>query len=183
MNEMLDFLKALSSADRLRIIGLLVQRHASRAEISTRLNLQMREVFDHLEFLEQVGVISQKDDLYELDSDKLSTLARDQLAQERQAYVPTPELDDKSKKVLKAYLNPDGSLKQIPNQPAKLQVILNYLVQAFAPQTDYTEKEVNNILRRFNEDTAGLRRALVDFGLLAREGDGSRYWRVEESAA
>jgi len=183
MNEMLAFLKAMSSADRLRIIGLLAHKRASRAEITTRLTLPTREVFDHLEFLEQVGVVSQKDDVFELNPDQLTAFARDQLAQERQVYVPAPELDDKSRKVLRAYLNPDGSLKQVPNQPAKLQVILNYLVQAFAPQTDYTEKDVNNILRRFNEDTAALRRALVDFGLLAREGDGSRYWRVEESAA
>ena len=32
--EMLDFLKAASDVDRLRIIGLLAQRHASRAEIA-----------------------------------------------------------------------------------------------------------------------------------------------------
>jgi hypothetical protein len=183
MNEMLDFLKAMSSADRLRIIGLLAQKPSSRADISTKLDLPAREIFDHLEFLEQVEVVSQKDDVYELNSDMLSTLARDQLAQERPAYVPAPDLDDKSRKVLRAYLNPDGSIKQVPNQAAKLQVILDYLVQAFAPETDYTEKEVNNILRRFNEDTAGLRRDLVDAGLLARESNGSRYWRVKGNAS
>jgi hypothetical protein len=179
MNEMLDFLKAVSSADRLRIIGLLAQKRATRAEISAQLTLPAREVFDHLEFLEQVGVVSQKDDLFELNPDKLTAFARERLAQERQAYIPAPGLDDKSRRVLRACLNPDGSVKQVPGQLAKLQVILHYLVQAFAPQTDYTEKEVNDILRRFNEDTAGLRRDLVDAGLLARESDGSRYWRVE----
>lgn len=179
MNEMLAFLQAMSSADRLRIIGLLAQSRASRAEISTQLTLSTREIFDHLEFLEQVGVVRQVDDVFELNPDQLTALARDQLAQERQVYVPAPDLDDKSRRVLKAYLNPDGSVKQVPGQSAKLQVILRYLAQAFAPQTDYTEKEVNGILRRFNEDTAGLRRDLVDAGLLARESDGSRYWRVE----
>jgi hypothetical protein len=43
---------------------------------------------------------------------------------------------------------------------------------------NYTEKEVNTILRRFHLDTAGLRRDLVDANMLARESDGSRYWRV-----
>jgi len=90
-------------------------------------------------------------------------------------------LDDKSKKVLKAYLNADGSIRQIPNQPVKLQVVLNYLIQAFAPDTNYTEKEVNQILRRFHEDTAGLRRDLVEAKMLERISDGSRYWRVDES--
>jgi hypothetical protein len=57
-------------------------------------------------------------------------------------------------------------------------VVLNYLVQAFALSTNYTEKEVNQILRRFHEDTAGLRRDLVDAKMLSRESDGSRYWRM-----
>jgi hypothetical protein len=179
--EMLDFLKAMSDADRLRIIGLLTQRPASRADIVTKLNLPLRDVVDHLAFLEFVGVVSQKDDIYELDESKLSTLAQDNFAKERPSYVPAPELDAQSKKVLKAYLNADGSIRQIPAQP-KLQVILNYLIQAFAPNTNYTEKEVNQILRRFHEDTAGLRRDLVDAKMLDRISDGSRYWRVDEGA-
>ena len=52
----------------------------------------------------------------------------------------------------------------------------------FEDDTDYTEKEVNTILRRFHIDTAALRRYLVDHGLMARERDGSRYWRVKEEA-
>lgn len=79
--------------------------------------------------------------------------------------------------MLKAYLHPDGRIKQIP-APPKLQVILNYLVQFFEFEANYTEKDVNAMLGRFNEDTSGLRRDLVDAGLLARESDGSRYWRV-----
>jgi hypothetical protein len=180
--EMLDFLKAMSDADRLRIIGLLTQRRASRADIVTKLNLPLRDVVDHLAFLEFVGVLCQKDELYELNDAKLSDLGRVNFAKERPSYVPAPELDAQSKKVLKAYLNADGSIKQIPSQPAKFQVILNYLIQAFAPNTDYTEKEVNQILRRFHEDTAGLRRDLVDAKKLARISDGSRYWRVDEGA-
>lgn len=179
--EILDFLKAMSDADRLRIIGLLSQRRASRADIAAKLNLPLRDVVDHLAFLEFVGVLSQKDDVYELNDSKLADLGRANFAKESRGYVPAPELDDKSKKVLKSFLNPDGSIRQIPAQP-KLQVILNYLIQAFAPNTDYTEKEVNQILRRFNEDTAGLRRDLVDANLLARISDGSRYWRVDEAA-
>ena len=72
----------------------------------------------------------------------------------------------------------DGSIKQIPSQPVKLSVILNYLVEHFEIGKNYTEKEVNSLLRRFNEDTAALRRYLVDAGMLNREGDGSRYWRT-----
>ncbi len=80
--------------------------------------------------------------------------------------------------MLASHLNKDGTIKQIPSQPAKLRVILDYLITAFTPGVNYTEKEVNTILRRFHLDTAGLRRDLVDANMLARESDGSRYWRV-----
>jgi hypothetical protein len=80
---------------------------------------------------------------------------------------------------LAAHLNPDGSIKQIPLQPAKLRVILDYLINAFNVGANYSEKEVNMILARFHADTAGLRRDLIDAGMLERERDGSRYWKPE----
>ena len=46
---------------------------------------------------------------------------------------------------------------------------------------NYTEKEVNTILRRFHLDVVGLRRGLIDSGLMARESNGSRYWRLQRS--
>jgi hypothetical protein len=183
MNEsqMLDLLKALTDADRLRIIGVLTRNRANVQEIAGRLNLPFRDVFNHLAFLEFVGVVKLSDNLYELQTDKLKELARQELGPERAQYTPAPDLDEVSRKVLAAYLNPDGSIRQIPVQkPAKLKVILDYLIQAFTPGVDYTEREVNQIIARFHEDTSGLRRDLVDAGLLARISDGSRYWRVTE---
>lgn len=178
MNEMLDFVKAMSNPDRLRIIGLLSQESATRAEIAQRLKLSVKDSLTHLGFLEFVGAVTQTEGVFTLNNDKLAALAREKLAEARPSYIPADDLDEKSKKVLKAYLNADGSIKQIP-APPKLQVILNYLVEFFEYNTNYTEKEVNTILRRFNEDTAGLRRDLVDAKMLARESDGSRYWRVK----
>ena len=175
--EMLDFVKALADADRLRIIGLLARCRANKSEIARRLGLPLREVINHLAFLAYVSVIAEKDNLYELNTDKMEQLARSQLSGERPAYVPAPDLDEKSRKVLSTYLNADGAIKQLPSQPNKRKVILDYLIQAFAPGTQYTEKEVNTILRRFHVDVSGLRRDLVDAGLLSRQRDGSRYWR------
>ena len=60
----------------------------------------------------------------------------------------------------------------------KLLIILNFIVDAFSFDANYTEKEVNTILRRFHVDTATLRRNLIDHGLMARESDGTKYWRT-----
>ena len=185
-HELLDFVKAMADADRLRIIGVLARRPAKNSEIAEDLNMPLRDAVDHLVFLEHVGVISRKDDLYELNTDKVETLAREQLREKKSEYVPAPDLDEKSRKVLASCLEPDGTIKRLPSQPGQLKVILNYLVQAFTPGVDYTEKEVNTIIRRFHVDVSGLRRDLIDAGLLDRERNGSRYWRPngpERSAA
>ena len=175
--NVLDFVKAVSDADRLRIIGVLAKRGGTATEVAAQLGLPFREVFNHLGQLEFAGVVRKTDDRYSLNDEGLEGLSRNQFSGQRQTYVPAPELDAKTRKVLAAYLNADGSLKQVPLQGAKLQIILHYLAAAFEPDVNYTEKEVNAILRRFHADTASLRRSLVDAGLLARESNGSRYWR------
>ena len=175
--EILDFVKAMSNPNRLRIIGMLSQTPQPVAEVAARLEISIKEAANHLAYLEHVGAILKNDESYTLNDDRLATLAREKLAQKRPSFAPPAGLDEKSKRVLKAHLNPDGSIKQIPAQP-KLQVILAYLAGFFEFNTNYTEKEVNTIIKRFNIDTAGLRRDLIEAGMLARESDGSRYWRV-----
>ena len=178
-HELLDFVKAMADVDRLRIVGILAQENAGQVKIAGHLNMPLRDVVDHLAFLEHVGVVTLNNDLYELNTRKLENLARAQLHEEKPEYVPAPDLDKKSRKVLTSCLNPDGTIKQLPPQPGKLRVILEYLIQVFTSGVNYTEKEVNTIIRRFHVDVSGLRRDLVDASLLDRERDGSRYWRTD----
>ena len=175
--EVLDFVKAMASAERLRVVGALVRGRATQAEIAEQLHLPVRDVYNHLAFLVYVNVVREEDGVYELDEKAIETLARGQFEGKRPQYEEKP---DDVRKVLKAYLNPDGTLKQIPMEKKKMLVILNFIVDVFEFDATYTEKEVNTILRRFNPDTAALRRYLVDHGFMAREGDGSKYWRVKK---
>lgn len=178
--EILAFVKAMASAERLRIIGVLARGRATQAEIVEQLHLPLKDVFNHLSFLVHVGVISETDGVYDLNEKSIESFARGQFEGKRPAYEADEEKPEDVRKVLKNFLNTDGSLKQIPPQGNKLLIILNFIVDAFAFDTNYTEKEVNTILRRFHVDTAALRRYLVDNGLMARESDGTRYWRVRK---
>ena len=180
--EILSFVKAMASVERLRIIGVLTRGRATQAEIAEQLHLPLRDVYDNLAFLAHVGVIHETDGVYDLDEKAIESFSRGQFEGKRPSYEAGEEKPEDVRKVLKSFLNADGSLRQIPPQGNKLLIILNFLVDAFAFDTDYTEKEVNTILRRFHLDTAALRRYLVDNGLMAREGDGSRYWRVKEES-
>ena len=181
--EMLDFVKAVSDVERLRIIGALARGPARASDIAKKLGISFRKAINHLAFLAFVNVVKaqpaacKQDDIYELQSAGLEKLARRQFASQRESYTPAPSLDHTTRKALAAHLNADGSIRQIPHQPAKLRVILEYIVAAFTPGVNYTEKEVNTILRRFHLDAASLRRSLIDADLMRRESDGSRYWR------
>jgi len=178
--EILSFVKAMASAERLRIIGVLVRGQAKQAKIAEQLGMPVRDVFNHLSFLAEVGVVNETDGVYDLDEKAIESFARGQFEGKRESFAPPENKPEDARKVLKNYLNADGSLKQIPAPGNKLLIILNFIVDAFAFDANYTEKEVNTILRRFHLDTAALRRYLVDNGLMARKSDGTRYWRVSK---
>jgi hypothetical protein len=180
--EILSFVKALASADRLRIVGVLARGKASQSDIAEQLHLPIRDVFNHLAFLVEVGIVHEEDGFYDLDEKTIESFARGQFEGKRPSFEAGEEQPEDVRKVLKSYLNADGTLKQIPPQGNKLLIILNFIADAFAYDTNYTEKEVNMILRRFHLDTAALRRYLVDNGLMGRESNGTRYWRVKQEA-
>jgi hypothetical protein len=72
----------------------------------------------------------------------------------------------------------DGRIVQIPRQHAKRRVILDLLAQEFEPGVRYSEREVNDTLRRFHPDTAALRRYMVDDEFMERDATGGLYWRA-----
>jgi hypothetical protein len=77
-------------------------------------------------------------------------------------------------RVLRTFVR-DGRLTSIPTQHSKRLVVLDRLAQEVEPGERYSEGEVNTILRRWHDDTAALRRYLVDDGFMEREQ--GEYWR------
>lgn len=88
-------------------------------------------------------------------------------------------MDAYDRKVLETFTDAEGRITAIPSQNKKFLVLLRYVLEAFEKGQRYSEKEVNAILERYHEDTALLRRALVDYGYMQREGGGKAYWRVD----
>ena len=84
-------------------------------------------------------------------------------------------------KVLKNFLDEEGKLAQWPAKRAKQIKVLQYLAGKFETDTEYNEKEVNQILTEWHsfEDFFLLRRELVESGYLGRTPNGSKYWKVE----
>jgi biotin operon repressor len=183
--ELVDFFKALADANRLKIVGLLAQRPYSVEELAALLDLKASTVSHHLAKLADAGLVSARADsyynVYQLDEKALETKSRSLFSQENlRASVSDVDLDAYDAKVVGDYTRKDGSLKTIPAQRKKLEAVLRYVVKAFKVGKRYSEKQVNEILSGYHEDTASLRRELVGFGLMKREGGGGEYWREEE---
>jgi hypothetical protein len=49
--------------------------------------------------------------------------------------------------------------------------LLKWLVEKFESDRDYSEKEVNTILKRHHEDCATLRREFIGYQLMTRDRD------------
>ena len=179
--EMTLFFKALADSNRLKIIGLLARQSYSVEELAALLNLKASTISHHLSKLAEMGLVTARAEgyysVYQLDKQALEATARSLFSAEQiAAVVKYVDLEVYDRKVLANFGLPDGSLKEIPAQRKKLEVVLRYVVKAFQPDVKYTEKQVNEILSRFHEDTATLRRELVGYGLMKRVGGGGKYW-------
>ena len=181
--QLLIFFKAMADASRLKIIGLLAQKPHSVEELAAMLNLRPSTVSHHLGKLAEAGLVSARAEsyynMYRLEEAALEKFARQLLSNESlPAAAADADLKAYDRKVLHDYLLPDGRLKTIPAQRKKLDVILRHLAKEFTPGIRYPEKQVNEILKKYHDDTASLRRELIGSGLLEREK--SIYWCPEE---
>jgi predicted transcriptional regulator len=182
--ELLAFFKALADANRLKIVGLLANRSYSVEELAALLDLKPPTVSHHLSRLARVGLVTARAEgyysIYSLDRQVLEAAARSLFSREQMtAAVEDVNLDAYDRQVLADFILPDGRLKEIPAQRRKLEVVLRRAVRVFEPGIKYREKQVNEALARFHNDTATLRRELVGYGLMKRDAAGKTYW-VEE---
>ncbi|HNN13518.1 MAG TPA: metalloregulator ArsR/SmtB family transcription factor [Anaerolineales bacterium] len=179
--ELVNFFKVLSDANRLKIIGLLAQHSYSVEELAALLDLKASTVSHHLSKLARVGLVNARAEsyynVYQLDEKALEEKTRSLFSQEKMtASVADVDVDAYDRKVIADFTRKDGSLKTIPAQKKKLEAILRHVAKAFKAGKRYSEKQVNEILSAYHPDTASLRRELVGAKLMMREGGGGEYW-------
>jgi predicted transcriptional regulator len=183
IQELLNFFKALADPNRLKIIGLLAQQDLSVEQMAEMLSVASSTVSHHLSRLSKAGLVSARAEgyynIYQLNAKKLESLSKELLTPEQlPTFVREVDMDAYDQKVVKNFTNPDGTLKTIPGQRKKLFAVLQYILPEFESGRQYQEKEVNQILERFHEDYAQLRRDMIDTGLMKREK--GVYWKVEQ---
>ncbi len=179
--QLLDFFKALAEPKRLKIVGILAQQPYSVEELAAMLDLRESTVSHHLSLLAEAGLVSARAEgyysMYQLESDALHQMAERLLAKETlPAIVQDVDLNAYDAAVVRNFSEASGKLKTLPTQQKKFQAVLRYAARLFDKKKRYSEKEVNRILGRLHDDTASLRRGLIEFKLMKR--DKGVYWLI-----
>ncbi len=181
MALLLSYLKTLADLSRLRILGALATQERTVEELADLLDLKAPTVSHHLARLRALGLVETRAEgvtrwnrLHVAGLERLAKL----LATPEVVATLAADVEGATweRKTLRAFL--DGErLREIPARRKQRQVILRWLAEQFEWEREYSEAEVNEVLKRRHPDVAYLRRDLIGERLVAR--DHGRYWRTE----
>ena len=164
----------LADDGRRRVVAALVLGADSLDSVMTATGMDERTTVGALGRLTRAGLVE-----FDPETSSYLLLAQAfQRAARSEAEPPPPsqfpERPAWERRILdKAFHN--GRLTRIPSKWSHRLVVLDEVAQRFEPGRHYTERQVNASLSALFDDTATLRRNLVDAGMLDRtEG---RYWR------
>jgi DNA-binding MarR family transcriptional regulator len=189
--DLLRFFKALADETRLKMAALLAAKPRSGEQLADLLSIKPATVSHHLAKLADAGLVSSTSEghkkFYALRLDAVRATAQQLQAKDPGLLVPEDTdtgkfypnrvlFEEYDRKVLKDFFNSDGSLRQLPMQRKKFLVVLKHIVKDIEPGREYTEKQINALLKLRHPDTASLRRGLVDFRLMERQS--GIYWRL-----
>jgi hypothetical protein len=160
----------MSDADRLRIIGVLARREATAA---SSLQLGMSPAMPSITWPSSSrSAVRKTEERYEIDSAGLETLSRKQFARTPRRNTCRAGWIEKARRTLIAYINPDGTIKQIlagdqaPRRPGISGQRLYARCELHGEGSQHHPAPLHSIPPL---------RGLVDARLLSRESDGSRY--------
>ncbi len=182
-DTLLQFFKALANESRLKLVGILSQQERSVEELAALLNLTEPTVSHHLNKLKELNLVQMRSQgnthLYQLNSETLQHLCKATLSPEHMTSF-APKLDENAweTKVLNSFLQGDR-IQEIPASRKKRLVVLKWLVNQFAWDTDYPEKQLNEQIKCHHPDCATLRRELIGYRMMARQN--GIYRRLPES--
>ena len=157
----------LGDDERLRVVAAIALGARTVDDVVKAGDLAPDEVRRALPRLMSAGVVEQQDGL-RIDVAAFREAARERPPRRRGLPGATPE----QARVLRNFVE-EGRLKAVPVRAAQRRVVLEYLADRFEEGVEYPEPDVNDVLGRFHDDYASLRRHLVDEGLLTRKA--SRY--------
>ena len=169
MNETVEFLKAIADETRLAIIAELRSSDSYVEKLAENLSLTPATVCYHLKKMEKAGLVTcSRTQFYIIYSLNKEVFARTLSEIVADAAPAKASADPYREKVIKSFFH-CGHLTSLPVQNKKREVVLERIAEFFTPGRDYTEREVNEIIKPIHDDYCTIRRELIGFGLMERK--------------
>ena len=148
--------------------------------LARRLALTEATISHHLSKLHAADLISLRAEgtthWYRLNPEALRAINKSLLSPAKLARAPAVANREPSEaRVLKSFVV-DGRLVKIPESHAKREVVLRWVLDQLDDKR-HREREISELLKRFHDDYATLRRELINHRMMKREG--GIYWKVK----
>ena len=178
VNEMqeesaLRLFKCLGDKTRLQILKSLAKEDMYVELLSERIGLTPATISFHLKKLEEAGaVFSRKEQYYTVYSLNRETFMTSMLEIISEASAEEDEQQKREeayrRKVVESFFE-YGKLKSIPAQRKKERIVLEKIAEDFENGKSYQEKEINDIILKYNEDYCTIRRDMISERILERK--------------
>ncbi len=172
ISQSIEIMKSLADASRLSVLNSLMDKPQYVEELSHRLNLSASTVSFHLKKLEKAGLIYKIKEqyyiVYHIREDILEMTLRELTDFENiEKYLQEERIEKYEQKVLKTFFKRNKLIK-LPVQRKKKLIVLDEFVRRFEPEREYSEKEVDEIIKPVFSDYCTIRRLMIDEKLMKR---------------
>jgi predicted transcriptional regulator len=172
VEESIEIMKALADTSRLMILNSLFEKAQYAEELSERIGLSASTISFHLKKMEEAGLLKkyklQYYHMYEInDSVFGKTLEQFVKFDNIEKYAQEKRIENYKQKVIKSFFK-GNKLIRLPSQNMKKWIVLEVILQKFSPSKEYTEQEINDVIKPIYDDYCTIRRALVDEKLMIR---------------
>ncbi|MBQ4547377.1 MAG: metalloregulator ArsR/SmtB family transcription factor [Oscillospiraceae bacterium] len=169
----LRLFKCLGDKTRLQILKSLAKEDMYVELLSERIGLTPATISFHLKKLEEAGaVFSRKEQYYTVYSLNRKTFMTSMLEIISEASAEEDEQQKREeayrRKVVESFFE-YGKLKSIPAQRKKERIVLEKIAEDFENGKSYQEKEINDIILKYNEDYCTIRRDMISERILERK--------------
>ena len=173
VEKSIEIMKALADTSRLMILNSLFEKAQYAEELSERIGLAASTISFHLKKMEEAGLVKKSKlqyyHIYKINDAVFGkTLEQFIKFDNIEKYAQEKRIEDYKQKVIKSFFK-GKKLVRLPSQNMKKWIILEVILQKFSSSIEYTEQEVNDIIKPIYDDYCTIRRALVDENLIIRK--------------
>ncbi len=164
----LKIYKSLADRERIRIMSILCKSDSYVELLAEMLELTPATVCYHLKKLEGAGLVKSR----RLQHYVIYSADREILERSLGSFLDisaSPEGEEKYKrKVVHSFIE-YGRLKCIPSQLKKKEIVYEYMLREMEFDRDYSEKELSEIIIRYHDDYATIKREMIGLGFLSQQ--------------